>query len=261
MNQIKFSDWQEFSLKKDVEKIAKEVKKEKKAMYCIIWEAIVFFFTFSLDHIFDLNPNDERANNLYFLAFILAASPLLVAITITSFKFAGKLISARKGLVHIVDYVDNFDNKICYWIMISRSYKEMIDNALDVSEAVFYYQEASYYANKAIFELFKMSPIIPKVFSNEVLKVKRNKVISVSRLINVVQLIVDSKPSAKICENNNIMVNNKIYNGKIGHKEIVHFQIDIDKEYSGDLIVFLNRVKNSFPDTSSVVKELLDALE
>lgn len=230
-------------------------------MYCILWEAIVFFFTFSLDHIFDIDLNDESANNLYFGAILLAASPLLIAIIITLFKFIAKLISAKKGLVSIVDYVDNFDNKICYWVMISRSYNEMIDNALDVSEAVFYYQEASYYANKAIFELFKMSPIIPKVFSNDVLKVKREKVISVSRLINVVQLIVDSKPSAKISDNNNIMVNNKIYNGKIGHKEIIHFQIDIDKEYSRDLSDFLNRVKNSFPDKSSVVKELLDALK
>lgn len=57
------------------------------------------------------------------------------------------------------------------------------------------------------------------------------------------------------------MVNNKIYNGKIGHKEIIHFQIDIDKEYSRDLSDFLNRVRNSFPDKSSVVKELLDALK
>lgn len=260
MNQVNFTDWQEFSLKKDVEKIAKEVKKEKKAIYCVVWEAIVFFFTFFLDHFFEINSEQNNCS-LYITWIVLAVSPFVVSLLIAFIKFLSRLVKAKKGYVLTSGYVDIFDNQICYWVMIGRSYNEMLSTATDVSKIIFYYQEASYYINKAIFELYKMAPVITKAFSDDIDKVKKEKVISISRLINVIQLILDFNPLVEISEIGDevyIKVNNTKLKGHISHKKIVKFQKEIDEKYRNDLSDFLKQVQHLFSDKEDVKLILRD---
>lgn len=261
MKQINFTDWQEFSLKKDIEKISKQVEKGKKAFYCFVWEALVFFFTLFLDHFFEISSSESNCS-LFLVWILLALSPLILLVFSVPIKLSIQLKKAKKGIVLTKDYVDIFDNQICYWVMTGRSYYETITKTRDVSEVIFCYQEASYYINKAIFELYKMLPIITKVFSDEVDEVKKGKVISISRLVNVIQLILDFKPQIEVRDDNGeIFINSNgiILKGQIGHKKIIQFQKEIDKKYRENLSIFLEQINTFFSkDESSNIGNIME---
>ena len=47
---IKFNEWQEMSLKKDVEKIVSILDKKKTLEISVLWEAFLAFLAMALDH-------------------------------------------------------------------------------------------------------------------------------------------------------------------------------------------------------------------
>ena len=69
---IKFNEWQEMSLKKDVEKIVSILDKKKTLEISVLWEAFLAFLAMALDHadIMDIIPKGKV------LLTIAAAAPL-----------------------------------------------------------------------------------------------------------------------------------------------------------------------------------------
>ena len=62
--------------------------------------------------------------------------------------------------------------------MMSNSYARILSEMENTKEEfIFIYQEGCYYNNKAMDELYRMKPVIDKVFSGIQEKVKRKKLV------------------------------------------------------------------------------------
>lgn len=55
MKNIKFNDWQEMALKKDMETIIKKLNKQEFTTLTLCWESILAFGAIIADHLFDIH--------------------------------------------------------------------------------------------------------------------------------------------------------------------------------------------------------------
>lgn len=257
MKYIKFTDWQELGLKKDVEQINKAMQKKESTLLSFCWETFCFFLGF----IITINIDDEKNKLTTVIACSIAAVIPLVAIVVRNlFVFCKRVHLAEKGLLNVSDKIDIFDNKICCLTMMSTSYVDMLatyHNNISQSEQLFLYQEINYYINKSIDEIYSMQPIIKKVFSNDYKTVKNQKLISLARLYNIIEILEQSRPIVQpIDENQKYIIllnqsNNKIkvqieFNNTSQIKEIFDFQDKIDKAHQKNLDAFKEVVGKCF---------------
>lgn len=258
---IKFTDWQELGLKKDIEQIKKAMQKKSFTLISFCWEVFCFFSGF----IITININDEEYKFTAVRTCIIgAAIPLIGIIIYNLVIFCKKVSLAEKGILNVSDKIDIFDNKICCLAMMSTSYVDMLatyHNNISQSEQLFLYQEINYYINKSIDEIYSMQPIIKKVFSSDYKIVKNQKLISLARLYNIIEILEESRPIVRLDNNKYIILlnqsNNKItvqieinYTSQI--KEIFDFQNKIDKEHQKNLNYFKKVVGTCFKDTTSL---------
>lgn len=263
MNYIKFTDWQELGLKKDVEQINKALQKKESTLLSFCWETFCFFSGF----IITINIDDEENKLTTVLVCIIAAMiPLIVIIFHKLFNFCKRVHLAEKGILNVSDKIDIFDNKICCLTMMSTSYVDMLathHNNISQSEQLFLFQEINYYINKSIDEIYSMQPIIKKVFSNDYNIVKKQKLISLARLYNIIEILEQSRPIVQFDNNKQkyfILLNQSNTNNivQIGinftaqTKEIFDFQINIDNEHKKNLSDFKKVVGTCFNNSTSL---------
>lgn len=250
MKYIKFTDWQELGLKKDVEKINKKLKENESVYLSICWEIV-----FSIGSIvigFGLNDSDLQVI-IWVILVLVAVIPPIFLLCRNLVKFFTKIYIAHKGNLELSDRVDIFDNKICCWAMMSSSYADTLNSSysdITENEQLFLYQEINYYINKSIEELYYNLPVVSKVFSDDFDKVKQQKIVSLTRLCNIILILEDTRPTIKtnksnIDESTQCFVCIKNPNAKSHtkieikmnnqNKEIIKFQEKINALYEDNL--------------------------
>lgn len=209
---IKFTDWQELGLKKDIEAIKKELCGKKVLDYSLLWELIVTVFSIIVS---DYLGSQTGSSEKMIILIIIAACCSLPVIVILFVKIINNIIAFIKsynGIIHSSKFVNLFDNEICLESMIAFSFKNMISSQRNDYENVFYCQQANYYINKAIDQLATMQPVLAKVVSNDIETVKKKKIISKERMINIIEVLEKSRPKITFCDNHLYIENIRIDN-------------------------------------------------
>ena len=204
------NEWQDLSLKKDVEKIRQELQKSKKYEKPIIIEILTVVITILLDRFYDIFSKCELAKLIIYCVLIFVAGFTLVYLFCSLLKEFFELKSRIKtSTVKIKSYVDTFDNNVCYFALTACNFYE---NLLQITDELnktdnlkekdrereresFFFIETNYYINKCIAELYGMENVIQNVFTDNPENVIHNSSIHFSRLKNIVDLMFEIRNS------------------------------------------------------------------
>ena len=175
--------------KKDIETINKKLDSREPIFLSICIEIVITVGVVLVDHLFD---KDETPVLVWIITGIIAILPPIFFLIRALCKYICRIVNVWKGKLNTVDYIDTFDNSICYWAMMCRSFCDLLNNrgtTLSNDEKMFYYQEASYYIFKSIYNLDKMTPVVKKVFTNDAKESINKHVITVYRLETIVNVL------------------------------------------------------------------------
>lgn len=190
----KFSavEWQSFSLKKDVENILKKLRETQAIQLSIFGEIALVVFGVAFANIF---IEVEAQRTFWIVILCISVIPIIVPLVQWIYK---KAMKSKTGsdMMKPKDFVDSFDNEICYYVLMSESYYSMLVEAIAPESGVddldikrFYFIEASYYLNKAIADLSPISNIADKVLTSDKNSIIEKRLISYARYNNVKNLL------------------------------------------------------------------------
>lgn len=234
MKRVNFSDWQEMALKKDIEQIKRKMTSQESIFFSVCWEIVLALGSIIADHLFD---TDKAPEWVWILVISLAAIPAVVIIFIKVFKWICSIVLVKKGKINIKNSVDIFDNQISYWVMLSNAYADMlIEDANGTNaEKEFLYGEGCYYNNKSIHALYAMMPKVDKIFSSDTEKVRKDNLVSMERLLNILRVMNEQQHR----------LNDSVDNIKsVG----IGKQQDLNKKYQNELSNFLNELDRLDPE-------------
>lgn len=193
MDRIKFSDWQEMAIKKDVEAIRRAITSHEPIVYTLCWEIVIALAAVIVDHLFDTKDVPVIA---WVIAVFLAVAPVACVLIHKMIVWQRSIRIARSGVLDVKQSVDSFDNQITYWVMMSNSYSSILEKLSKDSakegqfeEMVLIYQEGFFYINKSIHALFKMAPVANKVFSFNEKELVENSLVSFHRLVSILKIM------------------------------------------------------------------------
>jgi len=231
----KVNEWQEFSLKKDVEKISKTIEQTQTENISIVVDLVIAIVALLLDEL--LSPDDTTRTWAFWGLFVPCVALFLWHI----FKCCKKAIkkhNTKYNVFNVGDLINNFDNEICYYVMMADSYNQMLKKAVshrrNKNIAEFYYIETWYCINKAKVELFKMLCKTKSVFTNDHKEVIKKNKIFISRLINIIMIIEDIRISTNsLILNQNLVINDES-------------MIDMNIEYDLQFKSFVKEINDNF---------------
>lgn len=180
-------DWQSFSQKKNIEEIAKNTREKKKIETVATIEIAMTVFSIISSSFFDENIPQV----ICWLIGGVAGTALLWLFCIYAKEWYKK---SKRGsdIPDVSQMIDLFDNEICYYALMAESYMDKIEN-IDVEKVSnlerFYYIEACFYINKAMYSLSLTSSCHEKLYSADKIDVYGSKLISYTRLKNVLDII------------------------------------------------------------------------
>lgn len=230
MNNIKFNDWQEMALKKDTEAIIKKLNSQEPIVFSLCWEIVLAVGAIIVDHLFDTS---EICIYVWIFCASLAIIPPLLIIIVKTTKWIIAIKRAKSGIYSTRNFIDTFDNQICYWVMMCNSYSRILASlpSNQIAERVFLYQEGCYYNNKSIQTLYGMKPVVDKIFSNDSKKVLENNMVATYRLLNILEMIKQHQTnldmSIEDISSNDLIAKQKQINIAFRDK-LVPFIIDIN---------------------------------
>lgn len=206
MRNVKFTDWQDLALKKDIESINKQLKQKPVMSVFILVEIILGIITVGLSAIAIVS---NKTSYNWLIILMLATSviaPLIVFASIRFSLYVKDKNRIKENKIDVKSYVDIFDNRIINFIMMASS---LMDNLRYSSSSTpteikyFVLSETSYFINKCIDELYKMGSFIDLVFTN-----KQENKISPNRLHMAIKLMIKLRNEVKM-EIHNIPTNEK----------------------------------------------------
>lgn len=224
MKKIGISEWQEMAIKKDIEDIKRKQNSQTSIFLSLGWEVAVTYGTVLYDHLFDLRIKDAK---ILFLIVCAAVLPFIIILGQKFIEWIASIIRAKSGKLRVKDLVDIFDNQMSYWVMLSNSYTDMLEEQLksdqcSPAELEFLYCEGCYYNNKTISALYDMKPVVDKVFSNNLNDVKNGNCVSISRLQNIIKVMNEQQ--------------NRLDNAvKHTSNSRIVLQMDLNNKYANDL--------------------------
>lgn len=231
----KVNEWQELSLKKDIEKISRVITRNKLITYAFIFDIAIAVIAIVIDEF--LSPADESNRTwLFWALFVMSLVPFVVILLIA----IRDQIRKRNGAYNVYsvsELIDSFDNDICYYVMMADTYNQMLNDSIkqgDNNVAVFYYIETWYYVNKAKSKMHKMLYKTKQIFTKEPNDVLQRNMISISRLVNIIMIIEDIRVSSnKFIDNKSLVLTDK---------SIVEINREYDKSYRN----FISKINENF---------------
>lgn len=190
---LSVNDWQDFSLKKDIEKLNKLVQRVSKTGSTVIFDILVVLGAVIFDR-FSEFTNRKITGAIYIFAVFLIIAPLvrLLCKKIKAFRH-GKFTSIVSR--DIREYIDCFDNEIWVYVMMSDSFLELLKDitTTDNHRKTFYFSQTCFWLNKAIMKLHEMIQKLNKIFSNDNKEVVNNRKVATARLVNLLDIIFNIK--------------------------------------------------------------------
>lgn len=234
MKNIKFNEWQEMALKKDMETIIKKLNTQEPIIYSLCWEIVLALGVIIVDRLFDTESLNVC---LWVSVVILAVLPPIAIIIYKMYKWISAINRVNVGKYDVKNMVDIFDNQVCYWVMMCNSYCNLLSDLKDKdkkNEKVFLYQEGCYYSNKSMQALYRMKPIVDKVFSNEKEKIIKNKNIAVYRLLSLLEMMNQYQLDLDGCVED------------IKDDFVIREQAEINETYQTQICQFVDDVNTQF---------------
>jgi len=188
MEPIKFNEWAELGLKKDIESIKRKMGTREPLMVSIFFELIMAIVSVLLTQLFS---NSNVPTYAWVVIGVIAGLPVLGLGIYYVTIIVKKMRRIKKYKYDIKAQVDCFDNSISYWVMMGCSFLDILDGSdkLSKQEKNFYIQEINYYVNRSIFHLYEMSPIVTHIFGTNPVDAERKSKISTWRLRIVLELL------------------------------------------------------------------------
>lgn len=190
MDRINFSDWQNMAIKKDLEAILRAVTSHQSIVFSLCWEIAIALGSIIVDHLFD---TEKAPSWLWIVTIVVAVGPVLCVVIYKAIQWEKTVRMVRSGVLSTKQYVDCFDNQVNYWIMMSNSYcdilEELSNKKNQQEEMIHIYQEGVFYINKSIYALDKMLHAVDKVFSFHEDEIVDSNLISFFRLISVLNMM------------------------------------------------------------------------
>ena len=202
---MKINEWQELGLIKDIESIEKKLEKRDRLSWCVLAESVVAALITVLTN--EYGTSEKMKNYIFVMGLLLIFIPIIMLCTsmFSDYRDADKHFRNPKIASKL--FVDLFDNKVCYWVMMSNSLWKSIDESAVRSkhidtEIIFYYQEANYYMKKSVDSLLRMSNYFKKIISSDNNRI--NNGVDILRF-----KIIISELSEQIIKSSNYAQNNK----------------------------------------------------
>lgn len=244
MNSIKFNEWSDMGQKKDIETINKKLDSREPIFLSICIEIVIAVGVVLVNHLFD---TDQTPVLVWIITGIIAVMPPVFFIIRALYKYICRIVNVWNGKLNTVDYIDTFDNSICYWAMMCRSFCNLLkDKGTKISndEKMFYYQEASYYIFKSIYNLDKMTPVVNKVFTIDAKESINKHVITIYRLETIVNVLKTVSKELEL-ELTNIS----------GYDDSKLQQIELRKSYNKMMESFIDSINESFSCNLTWIKD------
>ncbi len=240
----KVNEWQELSLKKDIEKIRKSIIKNQEVHHAIIFDLLIAVIAILIDK-FLLPSNEASKTWIFWILLTICLIPFLVILVKNIYTFAKKR-QKRYETYSIPELIESFDNDICYYVMMADSYNQMlIDLIAQASNntsnlASFYYIESWYYINKAKNKLCSMLFKTKYIFSKETSVVLKKNLISLNRLVNITLIMEDIRKSSNLLIQNKALI--------LSDKTSVDLNALYDKFYKE----FVNEINQNFDNVLNI---------
>lgn len=239
MNPVKFNDWSDLGVKKDIEQINKKIGTHESILATIGVEVFISAAVIILDHLFDANSAPRFA---WIAAAVFALVPPVFVFGRLLYRWIKKIIRVKHGKYDINGFVDTFDNSICYWALMCQSFVQLLNEngkGMSPEEKLFYYQEVHFYINKSYKKLHEMMPIAEKVFTDRPDELKHKRMVSLQRLNIILNLLQRVRYEADEAIS------------KLGdYKCITDAQKSLSSDYHKMLDRFLRKLGNRYPDYS-----------
>ena len=183
-------NWQEFSLKKDIEAIVRNTKQSKLLNTGVLIDFLLLLVGIIIEHLY---PVSELEKKIYITILVIIA---ILSLSIVWIERVIAYIKERLGhkSFRIKNSIDKFDNEISYYIMTSKSFQDLLDKCkqdTDVNIKVFYFTQMCFYRNKAVYGIYDMINMLQDIFDLDVRKIISYKKISMLRLENIIKLILE----------------------------------------------------------------------
>lgn len=187
------TDWQSFITRKDIQSIARKLRRTQSAQYTVAIELLLVVVSVSFSNIF---AEQSQVMNTYWLIVAIAAFVPFVVMFFVWIDQKTKKARTKRSLFTNRDYIDMFDNELCYYIMMAQSfYAEYIDLLKEPSETeqdksiAFCYLQTTYYLNKTVDGLCSTQNDVKKVFSTDKHSIAIGRMVALVRLLNVLSII------------------------------------------------------------------------
>jgi hypothetical protein len=190
---LSVNDWQDFSLKKDIEKLNKNIQRSSE-----VGATVFFDFIIAVTAVIFGNFFDEICVELKIAVYIISGILILLSI-LRLFLKRIKIIKDNCTLTVITysikEYIDSFDNEIWCCVMMSDSFLELLlkDVMTDNHRKMFYYSQTCFWLNKAIKKLSEMEFRLKKIFDDNNKNVISHKKVSTTRLLNLLDIMLNIK--------------------------------------------------------------------
>lgn len=208
----KVNDWQDLSLKKNIDKILKAQGKSEAIGVALSFDIAIAVIVLCVDKGIDA-INDATSccfgleKNLSFFEkldvvypFVILGMLGLIPSIIVGVRFFISRLAKRMTVAHIRsadELVDLFDNELCVYAMMAQSYADMLMTCNDASRKVFFYIQTCYYINKSISGLIKTQPQMTSIISDDSIELRTSKRISIDRVVNLVKVLIELIDSIK----------------------------------------------------------------
>jgi len=121
---LSVNDWQDFSLKKDIEKLNKLIQRVCMIGSTVIFDIVVALGAVVFNRLFDF-PNRKNEIVIYLFAIFLIIAPIIIFL----YKKIKALIHGEITSIasrNIREYIDCFDNEIWVYVMMSDSFLDLL---------------------------------------------------------------------------------------------------------------------------------------
>ena len=190
----KVNEWQELSLKKDIEKILKSISRKEQFDLTLIIDVSLACFTI----VSDIIIKEYEYYRFKWILSILFVICLLVTIYLIYCVLHEKIKNHNTTyeMYSPSELIDMFDNEVCYYAMMALTYSHMFQDVTKEANsddiATFYCIETYYYINKTKAKLSKMIMKVRSVFtsnSSALPRGGRKAKINIERLTNIINII------------------------------------------------------------------------
>ena len=184
----KFNEWQEMSLKKDVESIRKNIDNRQEDILLLVFDVFLAILTVILSQVLS-----DASSICKIIIYSIIGGLSFLTLVYLIYKWIRnwwkKYNSIKHSKISVKSYVDDFDNSICYYAMTAYSFYECYMTADNTEIKKFYFIEAFYYIDKALNQLSSMESMVTNIFTANDLQVVKDSKIHISRLENLVAMM------------------------------------------------------------------------